>query len=146
MNTTVDFETARQLRDAGFPQVESEPTFGQVFFVGNTPMQFQRSRRYDKEECADSFVSYEFLKLKKSPEGEFVLCELWEIHLPRAIYAPTALEIIEQMPDITSIHKNSMTEWVVSFPLPGFQHDFRFDTCPHRAAAKAFIAWKKGKE
>lgn len=57
----------------------------------------------------------------------------------------TALEIIEQMPVGTYLEKNANNLWYVHFGLPGFfQSDYRADECPHIAAAKAFIAWKKG--
>lgn len=82
MNTTVDFETAKQLQGAGFDW------------------------------------------------------EAWQAN-------PTALEIIEQMPEETTIQKNGDT-WNCWFKVSHFHSDFRGDTCPHIAAAKAYIAWKNG--
>lgn len=58
---------------------------------------------------------------------------------------PTALQIIEQMPPGTRILFD-LSVWEVWFPVAQMQEDFRYDTCPHKAAALAFIAWKKGLE
>lgn len=134
MNTTVDFETAKELSKAdfkqpGYPVPNQSEVVGKLFY----------SKSGNKflgcwQESNSSIVLQPYLHNKENTG------------VVNVVYAPTALDIIEQMPDITSIHKNSMTEWVVSFPLPGFQHDFRFDTCPHKAAAMAYIAWKKGQQ
>lgn len=99
MSTSVDFETAKELRDAGFPQP--------------WPMD-------GAWECFED------------KDGK--------------MYAPTALEIIDQMPFGTYPCKNADGLWYVWFELPGYQRDFRHDACPHIAAAKAFIAWKRGTE
>ena len=61
-------------------------------------------------------------------------------------YPYTAIEIIDQMPEGTQIKKNLDGLWYVWFNLPSMQHVFRQDQCPHKAAALAFIAWKKGLE
>lgn len=98
MSTNVDYQTAKELRGAGFPQ----------------PFPMER-------------------------------CEYFE-DKDGATFAPTALEIIEQMPLSTSIVKAEFGIWKVTFPLPSFQRDFRHDACPHIAAALAFIAWKRGQE
>ena len=58
---------------------------------------------------------------------------------------PTALDIIAQMPGAT-IGKLSNGDWACSWNLPNNYRDFRQDQCPHKAAALAFIAWKKGLE
>ena len=55
----------------------------------------------------------------------------------------TAFSIIEQMTGAT-IGKLITGEWACCFLLPNNYTDFRQDECPHIAAAKAFIAWKKG--
>ena len=59
---------------------------------------------------------------------------------------PTALEILEQMPPMTSISKNYFGVWECSFAIGPYQTDYRADPCPHKAAALAYIAWKKGME
>ena len=102
MNQTVDFETAKELRAAGFPQGED------VLVPDDRNRSVLRS---------------------VSP----------------SIKMPTALEIIEQMPHAT-IDKLITGEWACYFPLPNNYMDYRQDPCPHRAAALAFIAWKKGSE
>ncbi len=56
-----------------------------------------------------------------------------------------ALEIIAQMPDGTRIEVQG-TDWVCRYPITGVYDNCIWDTCPHRSAAKAFIAWKKGME
>lgn len=66
-------------------------------------------------------------------------------------YLVTALEIIAQMPIGTSLAtlvdpKNTDTIWECKFSLPMMQMDSRFDKCPHKCAALAYIAWAKGKE
>jgi len=57
----------------------------------------------------------------------------------------TALDIIAQIPGAT-IGKLSNGDWACSWNLPNNYRDFRQDECPHKAAALAFIAWKKGLE
>ena len=58
----------------------------------------------------------------------------------------TALEIIDQMPYGTGIERVNAITWKVTFPITEYYPDFREDSCPHRACALAFIAWKKGLE
>ena len=144
MNTTVDFETAKELREAGFPQ--PEPKDGQFYF----------NSRGIKSIIISGWVSGKFDSICLL-DGEVQSdISVGDIMSGSIFFAPTALEIIEQMPGEAQylIGKTSGTtlsilptgEWVCRWPITAFQNDFRQDTCPHRAAAKAFIAWKKGKE
>ena len=59
--------------------------------------------------------------------------------------AVNAFSILDQMPGAT-IGKLSNGDWACSWNLPNNYRDFRQDECPHKAAALAFIAWKKGLE
>lgn len=97
MNLTVDYDTAKELRDAGFPQYI--PASG-AFYGSNNDQ----------------------------------------------VASPNALEILEQMPPMTSISKNYFGVWECSFAIGPYQTDYRADPCPHKAAAYAYIAWKKGRE
>ncbi len=74
--------------------------------------------------------------------------EIWQpgsLRLNPDVCGYTALQIIEQMPPGTRILFD-LSVWEVWFPVAQMQEDFRYDTCPHKAAALAFIAWKKGLE
>lgn len=113
MNTTVDFETARQLREAGFPHPEE--TIGQVWTYGE----------------------FSFVHLL---DGDDFMHNFKEMY-----YAPTALEIIAQMPG-RWLSRDRDGLWHVTWTVTQYYQDERIDACPHRAAAMAFIAWKKGKE
>ena len=138
MNTTVDFETARQLREAGFPQ--PEPGFAQTWHGPETIL------------IGGQFDNRSLRVFTNEGQGEFEPGFISSFYT----YAPTALDIIAQMPGEAQylIGKTSGTtlsilptgEWVCRWPITAFQNDFRQDHCPHLAAAKAFIAWKKGKE
>lgn len=94
MNASVTYETARLLRDAGFPQPH--------------PLE---SIEYN--------------------DG--------------GVFLPTALHIIEQMPDRTYIQFD-LQNWECWFGITFMQKDFRHHKCPHEAAALAYLAWKKGME
>ena len=54
-----------------------------------------------------------------------------------------ALDILNQMPENTTIER-VVGGWHCHFDMTHNYRDFRYDSCPHRAAALAFIAWKKG--
>ena len=134
MNTTVDFETAKELRDAGFPQPgypipEQSNVVGKLFYSqgGN---KFLGCWQEENE----SIVLQPYLHNKENTG------------VVNVVYAPTALEIIEQMPYGTAISKNIDGFWYVNYNIARFLLDFRHDTCPHKAAAKAYIAWKKGQQ
>ena len=66
--------------------------------------------------------------------------------------SPTALDIIDQMPVGTKLQTlldtkgNKIWECVFDINSNGYYADARQDPCPHKAAAIAFIAWKKGLE
>ena len=133
METTVDFQTAKELRDAGFPQ--PEPALLQQLYLVE-----ERSGKVDVPALSVLFTDGSPYFITK--KGLVV----WLSDAFKAVYAPTALEIIEQMPHGTHIKQNPDSLWYVWFELPGFQRDFRHDTCPHKSAAMAYLAWKKGQQ
>ncbi len=136
METTVDFQTAKELRDAGFPQ--PEPKVGQFWQSPSWDRRAILCRRIETGEIPMlaplSCIEWSHNFNATGPFGSV------------SVFLPTALEIIEQMPNGTHIKKNPDGLWYVWFELPGFQRDFRHDTCPHKAAAMAYIAWKKGQQ
>lgn len=69
---------------------------------------------------------------------------LKEVGFIQAFSTITSLEIIDQMPFLTTIQKIHASLWRVTFPITDNFDDFREDADPHRAAALAFVAWKKG--
>ena len=127
MNACVDFETANELWDNRFPHPEK-------FYRGMACY-----------EIAGTFHTVNSNLLRDGLMFEVGYGED-RLGIEEVVFAPTALEIIDQMPEGTHIKKNLDGLWYVWFNLPSMQHDFRHDKCPHVAAAKAFIAWKKGLE
>lgn len=129
MKTTVDFETAKELRDAGFPQ--PEPKFPQQWYLIQ-----------DK----DGRITNPELSVFFDDENPYFVTDNGKvIYLSDVIvmtYAPTALEIIEQMPG-RWIHRDSDGLWHVTWTVTQYYQDERIDACPHEAAAMAYIAWKK---
>ena len=80
-------------------------------------------------------------------EYEEIMDKMAELGFSHAKNCPTAISIIDQMPYETTIEKPFFGLWRVSFPMAqNYPPDFREDKCPHKAAALAFIAWKKGLE
>lgn len=133
MNTTVDFETARQLRDAGFPQPgypipNQSEVVGKLFY---SPSGNKFLGCWQEEN--ESIVLQPYLHNKES-DGVI-----------NVVFAPTALEIIEQMPG-RWLSRDRDGLWHVTWTVTQYYQDERIDACPHKAAAMAFIAWKKGKE
>jgi len=63
---------------------------------------------------------------------------------------PTGFDIVEQMPVGTKLQTlveetgGLVWECVFDIDQSGHYQDGRQDPCPHKAAAKAFLAWKKG--
>lgn len=53
-----------------------------------------------------------------------------------------AIEIMKQMPTGTRLQKEPLGIWKVTFPTSQGIPYFAEDSCPHKAAALAFIAWK----
>lgn len=98
----------------------------------------------------EQVVGYETAKELQSagfPQGDGKCDECGELCCDCGpVRKPNALEIIEQMPPMTSISKNYFGVWECSFVIGQYQTDYRADPCPHKAAALAFIAWKKGQE
>lgn len=127
MNTTVDFETAKQLQGAGFVQPELKK-WGLYWCYDNI--------------CAVSHIFTDGRVELIRPIMRDI--ELTGKQFDRiTTYAPTALEIIEQMPIGTLIKKHDDCDWTCWFPIGQNMGDYRSDKCPHKAAALAYIAWKK---
>jgi hypothetical protein len=133
MSTTVDFETAKDLCLSGFPQPgypipNQSEVVGKIFYSpeGNKFLGCW-------QEESSSIVLQPYLH-NKQIEGVI-----------KVVYAPTALEIMGEMPPKTRLEKVG-EKWECIFELPTFLQDFREDRCPHRACALAYIAWKKGME
>ena len=134
MNICVDFETAKELSTNGFPQ-PGYPIPNQSEVVGKLFYSPSGNKFLGCWQESDNSITLQPHLHNKETSGVTKVC-----------FAPTAIEIIEQMPEGTHIKKNLDGLWYVWFNLPSMQHDFRHDKCPHVAAAKAFIAWKKGLE
>lgn len=132
MNTTVDFETAKELRDAGFPQ--PEPKLLQQWYLVE-----ERSGKVDVPVLSVLFTDGSPYFITK--KGLVV----WLSDAFKALYAPTALEIIEQMPG-RWLHRDGEGLWHVTWTVTQYYQDERIDTCPHKASAMAYIAWKKGQQ
>jgi len=128
MNICVDFPTALELKEAGFEQ--PKPEAGQFWYLGSQLCMV----------CLiDLGVRVELQGVGESEKYYPGIQQLQAIGL----FAPTALEIIAEMPFGTHIVKNEK-DWSCWFKITEMQPDFRHDPCPHKAAAKAFLAWKKG--
>ena len=132
MNTTVDFQTAKELRDAGFPQ--PEPALLQQWYLVE-----ERSGKVDVPVLSIFFAdtSSYFVTIA----GKVV----WYSDAFDAVYAPTALDIIAQMPG-RWLWRDSDGLWHVTWTVTQYYKDERIDACPHEAAAMAYIAWKKGQQ
>jgi len=127
MDTSVDIDTGAMLSKAGFPS-PIHPIKGQWYWaVGSVFM---------INEVTPDFVGV------LSPQNSSLLG--WrDFSKSRALFLPTAFEIIAQMPLGTRILFD-LSVWECWFPVAQMQEDFRYDVCPHKAAALAFIAWKRG--
>lgn len=132
---TVTFETALALKDAGFPQ--PFPAFGQQWYFPET-----------KELFLVTFV-YSNGKVDYCMEGSLVV--MLEDMPESSVFAPTATDILEQLPDFYYVRKGTCDN------LPIFSvFDEKEVNCsniailakafgknPHEAAAKAFLEPKK---
>jgi len=127
MNNTVDFQTAIELKEAGFP----EPDFkaGQFWHYGS-------------QLCMVCLIDLGRVGLQGVGVSDMYSPGIQQLQAI-GLFAPTALEIIAEMPFGTSIHKRAENDWMCWFKITEMQPDFRHDPCPHNAAAKAFLAWKK---
>lgn len=133
MNICVDFETAKELSTNGFPQ-PGYPIPNQSEVVGKLFYSPSGNKFLGCWQESDNSITLQPHLHNKETSGVTKVC-----------FAPTAIEIIEQMPPGTRILFD-LSVWEVWFPVAQMQEDFRYDTCPHKAAALAFIAWKKGLE
>ena len=133
MNVCVDFETAKELSINGFPQ-PGYPIPNQSEVVGKLFYSPSGNKFLGCWQESDNSITLQPHLHNKETSGVTKVC-----------FAPTAIEIIEQMPPGTRILFD-LSVWECWFPIAQMQEDFRYDTCPHKAAALAFIAWKKGME
>lgn len=135
---TVTFETAKALRDAGFPQ--PFPAFGQQWYFPETKELFLVTFVYSDGQVDFSFEGSPVSMLTAMPEG--------------VIFAPQAHDIIEQLArlshpnlirvDVSAYNNATPNEirepqfLVYDFP---YSNSFpsKFDKNPHEAAAKAFL-------
>lgn len=131
MNTTVDFETAKQLSKAGLPQ-PGYPIPSQSEVVGKLFYSPAGNKFLGCWQEADNSITLQPFLHNKEIDGVI-----------NVVFAPTALEIIEQMPIGTLIKKHDDCDWTCWFPIGQNMGDYRSDKCPHKAAALAYIAWKK---
>ena len=131
MKTTVSLETAKQLAEAGFlpPEVAMD---GQFWFDGDNCL-------YVIHCTEPPFVHGVFIG-----DDHAGFCEEQNEY---ELFAPTATDILAQMPEGTRLVKHG-TGWVCAWDLDyvGASVDNREDECPHECAAKAFLAWKAGLE
>lgn len=115
---TVTPETARRLKEAGFPQPEF-PQPGFVFY-GNSN---KRSHLvFDNELCC----SYK--------NGVRLFVERYKIE--NLVFAPTATDIMQHLPGWALVHVKG--EWICYNRSDEFS-EFAFDTNPAEAAAKAWF-------
>ena len=133
MKPTVSQQTAKQLAEAGFlpPEVVDVWHFYWAYGYLTTVEYVSNSGNIDL--IGPESYSTEFTK------------ELFE---QVTIFAPTATDIIRQMPIGTKIQTVILATgenlWECIFDIDDHYDDSRYDECPHEAAAKAFLAWKAG--
>lgn len=130
MKPTVSQQTAKQLAEAGFlPPFLVE--VGQVYFNQHGQEWVVGYRNLDNKSIVFRSIN----------DGRWE----WPEDTNRFLFAPTATDIIKQMPIGTHLvyGKNHWTCW---FKVTMMEEDFRHDECPHECAAKAFLAWKAGLE
>lgn len=126
---TVSLETARQLEEAGFvpPEVVEKWqlywALEDLCLVGFTyqdgDIELIRPVMRDIEYTEDQFKRL-------------------------ATFAPTATDILAQFQGRLS--RGMDGQWKCKFTVTQFYEDCYYDDCPHEACAKAYLAWKAGRD
>lgn len=141
MKPTVSPETASQLEEAGFipPEIKTGQFWYKTIFEGGT-------------------AEHSALCICLNFGGQIVMQAVeprWDYPGnsgpdKKAFFAPTATDIIKQMPLGTKIQTVILATgenlWECIFDIDNHYDDSRYDECPHEASAKAFLAWKAGLE
>lgn len=142
MNNCVDSQTALELKEAGF--VQPEPKAGQMWYI---PL-FGAVQGKEMPVIVN-YVNAQEEKVYFSAVGVFVenrdhigMSLGVKAFSHHAIFAPTNSQIIAEMPPGTGLGRAADGNWVCRFDITEMQEDFRHDPCPHKAAAKAWAAWK----
>ncbi len=129
MNNCTDFSTSIKLEEAGFERPFAKT--GQNWYYKEHWLQVAgRDGTTFNVFCPTAIVQ---------------TIEDWAFLHNDMAFAPNAIQIINQMPPVTTINKTKTDVWRVTFPASKVRFDFVDDECPHKAAALAFIAWKRGK-
>lgn len=110
--SAVSFETAKRLKEAGFPQPDYE--FGQLW--------------YSEDERQQAFVG----------TGQMEL--LRQHYVGKMVFAPTATDILEQLGEYWTLRKRGAGNWIVaeqSHEERMVSH--KIHASPHEAAALAWL-------
>lgn len=127
MKNTVNFETAIALKEAGFPQ--PEPKFGQFWYDAG----------------AGIWVVGESGPLVMRSLSSRAEMALEDVDENAAVFAPTAIEILEQLPELYAIYRwDTIGGWCIDIgePREATGTPFSAKDAP-QAAAKAYLELKK---
>lgn len=122
MKNVVTFETAERLKEAGFPQPEFMP--GQFWYVAPDCLEIIIRIHNDENEVeASAFHNTDF------PHDE--------PHPDQWIFAPTATDILEQLPDEHALTRCNQDMFICMVGKPGLGAD----GCQINSAEAAAIDW-----
>lgn len=135
MKNTVTFETAKRLKEAGFPQ--PEPEFGQ-FWYHNAGLQIAIMESNDAGGHIGKFIRFFGTVNGSLREKSFFSVSIMKIFMKDACFAPTATDILKEIPFVS-----------LSFEVYETRFEFRVweglkliakHENPHEAAALAWLS------
>ncbi len=128
MKNTVTFETAQRLKNAGFPQ--PMPEAGQVWYANDVNMRVSIVHVSGR---AVNHVNQGYMLIYNTPIREFKT---------DCVFAPTATDILAQMPDGYSLVKFSGNLFVCTNDQLRIVAEFKYVLSDNPAEAAA-LAWLK---